>query len=44
MLDTQFTYGRFTASPPEPQPRDAFDWLEDAENAIRHAQNQSKRF
>jgi hypothetical protein len=41
MLDPQPTYGRFSALPAEPQRRDASDWLEDAEDAIRHAQNQS---
>lgn len=41
MLDPQPTYGRFTASPAELQPRDASDWLEDAEDALRHAHNQS---
>jgi hypothetical protein len=41
MLDPQPTYGRFTAPPAEPQPRDASAWLEDAEDAIRNAQNQS---
>ena len=42
MLDPpQPTYGRFTVPPAELQPRDASDWLEDAEDAIRHAHNQS---
>ena len=41
LLFLQALYGRFTAPPAEPQPRDASDWLEDADDAIRHAQNQS---
>ena len=41
MFDPQPTFGRFTAPPVEPQPRDASDWLEDAEDTLRHAQHLS---
>jgi hypothetical protein len=41
MPDTQPTHGRFTAPPAEPQPRNASDLLEDAEDALRRAQHQS---
>jgi hypothetical protein len=41
MLDPQPTCGRFTAPPAELQPRDASNWLGDAEDAIRQAHNQS---
>jgi hypothetical protein len=41
MFDPQPTYGRFTVSPAEPKPRDASEWLEDAEESLRHAQRLS---
>jgi hypothetical protein len=37
MLDPQPTFGRFTEPPSEPQPRDEYEWLCEAEDTLRDA-------
>ena len=42
MSDPQPTFGRFTDVPgPEPQPRDAYEWLCEAEDALSDARRRT---
>ena len=41
MLDPRPAFGRFTAPPSEPRPRDTSEWIEEAEDTLRDAQNQA---